>query len=64
MTHASARRVLLVLGLLALLSLAVFDLVRLDSLLRRAWTGLHPASATPAQEIIQEIQRTRGQSLR
>jgi hypothetical protein len=58
------RRGLLFTGLLVLVFLALLDLLQHDSLLRRAWAGLQPERMTPAQQRIEELQRTRGQSIR
>jgi len=64
LSAAPVRRGLLVTGLLVLVFLALLDLLRHDSLLRRAWAGLQPERTTPMQEQLQEFQRTRGKSLR
>ncbi len=64
MTAPSVRRALLVTGLVVLVLAAFLDLVRHDSLLLRAWAQLQPERTTPAQQHLEEFQRTRGQSIR
>ncbi|HSW28954.1 MAG TPA: hypothetical protein VLH75_05585 [Longimicrobiales bacterium] len=64
MTAAPIRRGLLVTGLVVLVLAALMDLLRHDSLLRRAWSGLQPDRQTPAEQAVEEFQRTRGQSIR
>jgi hypothetical protein len=64
LTAASVRRGLVVTGLVVLVLLITLDLVRHDSFLRRAWTGLQPDRQTPAEQAVEELQRTRGQSIR
>ncbi|MHB1191574.1 MAG: hypothetical protein ACYC6F_00885 [Longimicrobiales bacterium] len=64
MTAAPIRRGLVVTGLGVLVLLTILDLVRHDSLLLRAWAELQPERTTPAQQRLEEFQRTRGQSIR
>jgi hypothetical protein len=64
LTAASVRRGLLVTGLLVLAFLALLDLLRHDSLLRRAWTSFEPVRQTPAEQAVKEFQRTRQRPIR
>jgi len=64
LTAAPIRRGLLVTGLVVVVLAAILDLLRHDSLLLRGWAQLQPERATPAQQRLEEFQRTRGQSLR
>ena len=59
MIAAPARRVLLVTGLLVLFLAILLDLLQHDSLLLRAWTGVRSEPTTPAQQRLEEFQRTR-----
>ena len=64
LTAAPIRRGLLVTGLVVVVLAAVLDLLRHDSLLLRGWAQLQPEKTTPAEQAVEEFQRTRGQSIR
>lgn len=58
------RRGLFVSALLAVVILALVDLLRPDSLLRRAWAGLTPGRSTPAEQGIEGLLRGRTRPVR
>lgn len=55
---------LLVTGLLVMVLAIFLDLLQHDSLLRRAWAGLQSEPTTPAQQRLEEFQRTRARPSR
>lgn len=42
----------------------MLDLLRMDSVIRRAWTGAAPEAETPLERTIDDFRRTRGESIR
>jgi len=64
MTAHSSRRIVLVLAALAVVLAAAVDLLRRESLLRSAWARLTPDRETPAQQRLEELQRSRVRPVR
>ncbi len=64
MTLPSIRRVLLLSALLAVVLLALVDLLSQGSFLRRTWADLTPDPNTPAEQGIKGFLRGRGRPVR